>query len=181
MRMTVSDESLAMAAAAGDAPAFARLVERHYDLVFRLGFRVLGSRADAEDLAQEVCVALPAKLRLYRGEARFTTWLYRVVLNAARDMLRRAASRARAGDGWGDVELMRRAEAEERAEALGWLATAMAVLRPDLRETLALVLGEEMSHAEAGEVLGISEGTVSWRISEVKKTLRALAAKEARV
>jgi RNA polymerase sigma-70 factor (ECF subfamily) len=181
MRMMTSDESLARAAAGGDGAAFASLVERHYELVFRVAWRILGNRADAEDLAQDVCVALPGKLRNYRGEARYTTWLYRVTVNAARDLFRRSAARARAGDGWGDLEALARAEAEERTEALAWLGSAMQALRPELRETVALVLGEEMSHAGAGDVLGVSEGTVSWRMSEVRKALRAQAEKEARV
>ncbi|RMF40414.1 MAG: sigma-70 family RNA polymerase sigma factor [Alphaproteobacteria bacterium] len=179
--MVASDESLAAAAARGDRAAFASLVERHYDRIFRLGFRILGSRADAEDLAQDICVALPGKLARFDGRSRFATWLHRVVINAARDVLRRRASRARAGDGWGDIERMRRAEAAERRDSLDWLAAAMTALKPDLRETVALVLGEEMSHAEAAAVLGLSEGSVSWRMSEVRKTLRALAAQEERI
>lgn len=179
--MIASDESLAEAAAGGDGPALARLVERHYDRVFRLAWRITGNRADAEDIAQEVCAALPAKLRRWRPGSRFAPWLGQVAVNAARDALRRHATRARAGAGWGEVELARAAEAGERAEALDWLARAMAALRPELRETVALVLGEELSHAEAAEVLGLSEGTVSWRMSEVRKALRALAAREERV
>ena len=68
--------------------------------------------------------------------------------------------------------------AEDRA-AQDWLATAMRSLPPDLRDTLALVMGEAMTHAQAADVLGLSEGTVAWRMSEVKRRLRALAAKEA--
>jgi RNA polymerase sigma-70 factor (ECF subfamily) len=52
-------------------------------------------------------------------------------------------------------------------------------LPDDLRETVALVLGEELTQAQAGEVLGVSEGTVAWRMSEVKKRLKVMAAKEA--
>jgi len=83
--MTVSDESLALAAAKGDAEAFAALLERRYDDLFRLAFRLTGSRSEAEDLTQDVCAALPAKLAGFRGEARFTTWLWRVAVNAAHD------------------------------------------------------------------------------------------------
>lgn len=178
MRMETRDEDLAGAAATGDRDAFAALVARHYDRVFRLAWRVTGRRADAEDLAQEVCLALPAKLARFDGRARFSTWLHRVTLNAARDHLRRQATRARAGDGWGEVETLRRAEAAETRAALDWLDAAMSALSPDLRETAALVLGEELSHAEAGEILGLSAGTVSWRMSEIRKALRAIAARE---
>ena len=159
--METPDEALAQAAGKGDREAFAALLSRHYDRVYRLGWRLTGSAAEAEDLTQDICLALPTKLGGYRGDARFTTWLHRVVVNAAHDRRRRAATRAKAADGWGD-----------------WVTRAMQGLSDDLRDTLTLVLGEEMTHREAGDVLGVSEGTVSWRMSEVKKHLKALAAAE---
>lgn len=173
MRMTTSDEALARAAAGGDAQAFSALITRHYDRVFRLCFRLTGARAEAEDLCQDICAALPAKICAYRGEARFTTWLYRVTMNAAHDRRRRAATRAKAADGWGEVETARRAETAETAEALDWLTAAMRCLPEELRDTVALVL-DDVTHADAALVLGVSEGTVSWRMSEVKKRLKAL-------
>ena len=178
MRMKTTDEDLALAAAGGDHDAFAALLERCYDRIFALAFRLTGSRAEAEDLTQDICAALPAKLRAYRGESRFTTWAYRVTVNAAHDRRRRQASHARAADGWGDWELNRRAAEAETREQINWLHRAMCALPADLRDTLALVLDDEMTHAEAGNVLGVSEGTISWRLSEAKKKLRALAAEE---
>ena len=173
MRMTTSDEALALAAAEGDSTAFSALITRHYDRVFRLAFRLTGARAEAEDLTQDICAALPAKLTAFRGEARFTTWLYRVTVNAAHDRRRRRATHAKAAQGWGEVETARRAEAEETRSALDWLTEAMGALPEDLRDTLALVL-DDMTQAEAGEVLGVSEGTIAWRISEAKKRLRTM-------
>lgn len=178
--MDTPDETLASAAAGGDRAAFAVLVQRHYDRVFGLAYRLTGARAEAQDLTQDICAALPAKLRNWRGEARFTTWLYRVVVNAAHDRRRRQATHARAASGWGDWEIARQDEIATQAEAQDWLATAMARLSVELRDTVALVLGEEMTQAEAGAVLGVSEGTIAWRMSEVKKRLRAMAAEEAR-
>ena len=178
MRMTVSDEALARAAADGDRDAFSSLLSRHYDRVFRLAFRLTGVRAEAEDLTQDICAALPAKMRGYSGEARFTTWLYRVVVNAASDRRRRRATYVKATEGWGDVEVARQADAVEAADALDWLTAAMRALPEELRDTLALVL-DDVTHKDAAEVLGISEGTVSWRISEAKKRLREMKELEA--
>lgn len=180
MLMDTPDESLAMDAARGDRAAFAVLVGRHYDRIHALAWRLTGQRAEAQDLAQEVCAALPAKLGHYRAEARFSTWLYRVTVNAFLDARRRAATRSRAADGWGDWEIARHeAMAEDRA-AQDWLAQTMRRLPQELQVTVALVLGEELTQAEAAQVLGLSEGTVAWRMSEVKKRLRAIAAEEAR-
>ncbi|SIO16463.1 RNA polymerase sigma factor [Vannielia litorea] len=176
--MSVSDHSLALAAAGGDREAFASLLARHYDRLFAFAFRLTGVRAEAEDLTQDICLALPAKLARYEGRAAFSTWLYRVAVNAAHDRRRRAATQAKASEGWGDWEIGRQAEMVETAEAVDWLTATLRGLPPELRDTCALVLGEEMTQGQAGEVLGVSEGTIAWRMSEVKKRLRALASEE---
>ncbi|WP_166417523.1 RNA polymerase sigma factor [Cochlodiniinecator piscidefendens] len=176
--MTVDDKHLAMAAANGDRDAFSSLLARHYDRLFGLTFRLTGSRADAEDLTQDICAALPAKLRSFKGDAQFTTWLYRVTINAAHDRRRRFATHARAADGWGDWEVNRRAANEEAQDKADWLTSAMTALPAELRDTIALTMDQDMTHAQAATVLNVSEGTISWRISEVKKRLRALHEKE---
>lgn len=180
MRMETDDQSLAQAAAAGDGQAFAALLARHYDRIHGLAYRLTGQRAEAQDLTQDICAALPAKLTAFRAEARFTTWLYRVVVNAAHDRRRRHASHARAAEGWGDWEKARQDEIATQAEALDWLTVVLQRLSPELRDSVALVLGEELTQAQAGEILGVSEGTVAWRMSDVKRRLRAMAAEEAR-
>jgi len=177
MRMTVTDEDLAVAAQNGDEQAFETLIARQYDRLFRLCFRLTGAQHEAEDLTQDICAALPSKLVRYDRRAKLTTWLYRVAVNAAHDRRRKQQTFGRAADGWGDWELNRQAVIKENADRADWLTTAMAQLTPDLRDTLALVL-DDMTHAETGEVLGISEGTVSWRLSEARKHLRSLKEKE---
>ena len=174
MYMADDDRELALAAASGDRAAFAALLDHHYDGLFRLCFRLTGRRETAEDLTQDICLALPAKLQNFRGEAKLTTWLYRVAVNAAHDRRRRAATRVKSAEGWGHWEANRRAVAEHATENLEWLQRAMGTLPEQLRDTAALVLGDEMTHAEAAQVLGISEGTVSWRLSEIRKRLRAM-------
>lgn len=176
--MDSDDEALALAAANGDRAAFSTLLGRQYDRVFGLAFRLTGRRAEAEDLTQDICLALPAKLAGFRGQARFTTWLYRVVVNAAHDRRRRAATHARAATGWGDWEMNRQAAIAEEREAADWLTEAMRALPEDLRDTAALVLDGEMTQGQAAEVLGIAEGTLAWRMSEVKKRLRVLHEQE---
>lgn len=178
MRMESSDEMLVAMAAKGDREAYRRLLLRHYDSIYRIGFRVLGAREDAEDLAQDICAALPKKLAGFKGHAKFTTWLHQIVINAARDLIRRKQSVRRKASGWGDVEVLRRDEAAQTQSELDWLGSAMTAMPQDLRETVALVLGEDMTHREAAEVLDLSEGTISWRMSEVKKILREMARAE---
>ena len=173
-----TDRMLAQRAAAGDREAFARLVERHYDRIYRLAARVLDDADDAADLAQDICVALPTKLASWRGTSRFTTWLYRVVVNAARDVLRREAARQRTERDFAELDALARADAAIDECESSWLRQALGRLSDELRTTVFLVLEEGLRHAEAGEVLGVSESTVSWRMHEVRKRLRALAVDE---
>lgn len=179
MRMMTDDLELAKAAAAGDGAAFASLLDRHYDKVFALCFRLTGSRAEAEDLTQDICLALPAKLAGFAGHAKVTTWLYRVTVNAAHDRRRKQSRYHKATEGWGNWEIDRTATNAETAAQVDWLHQAMTALPEALRDTLALTL-DDVTHAEAAEILGVSEGTISWRISEAKKALRALRAAEDR-
>ena len=175
--MTTTDEDLATAAANGDGQAFASLLDRHYDRLFAFCFRLTGLRAEAEDLTQDICAALPAKLASYQGRAKVTTWLYKVAMNAAHDRRRKQATYAKASDGWGDWETARTAANRDTSAQIDWLTQAMTHLQPDLRDTLALVL-DDMTHAQTADILGVSEGTISWRISEAKKALKALKQKE---
>ena len=173
-----TDGALVDRAAAGEREAFAVLVERHYGLIYRVGVRVLGDSDAAADLAQDVCVGLSARLPSYRGESRFSTWLYRVVVNAARDRIRRDSTQRRNEQAFAEVDAMTRADgAEIDAEAL-WLRQALDALGDDLRATVVLVFQEGLRHAEAADVLGVSESTVSWRMHQARKRLRALAAED---
>ena len=169
------DETLALSAAGGDRDAFECLLERHYDRIHRIGWRLTGSATAAEDLAQDVCIGLVRKIRTFRGEARFTTWLYRVVLNAGRDRLRHDARQTRLAEDFTEVNALRQAGDAARASEVEWLRTALGNLKHDLRETALLVLDEEMTHAGAAAVLGIRESTVSWRLSEIRKALKEMA------
>jgi RNA polymerase sigma-70 factor (ECF subfamily) len=155
MDMDTSDEILAQAAAGGDAQAFAQLAERCYDRTFALAFRLTGARDQAQDLTQDVLCALPRKLAGYRGEARFTTWLYRVTVNAAHDRRRRTARHDRAGAEWGEVEHLRRADADQARDEAAWLTDAMARLPADLRDTLALTVTKGVTQAQAAQVLDV--------------------------
>lgn len=177
--MNTSDSELAGQAASGDMAAFQVLLERHYDSIFRIALRFTGVREDAEDVAQTVCTSLAVKLRSFKGEARFTTWLYRIVVNASQDFHRRQSATTRLHQAYGEVsDLVRGAEADAARE-LAWLYDALQQVGQDLRETAVLVLAEGLTHSEAADVLNIKESTVSWRMHELRKELKALAKAEA--
>ena len=173
-----SDENLASQAALGDSAAFRELLNRHYDRVFRVIYSVLRNTSDAEDVTQEIWAALPSKLRHWRGTAKLTSWLHRIALNAAKDFLRRSASRARTSKGYVEMESLSRAETSDTQRRLIWLQSALETLSDDLRETAALTLSEDMNFAQAAEVLGVAEGTIAWRMSEIRKRLKILASND---
>src|SRR6059058_6416641 len=86
------DADLVAASVAGDRAAFSELLERHYNRIHGLAWQLTGSRADADDIAQDVCCTLVEKIATFRGEAKFTTWLCGIVYNACRDFRRRRRS-----------------------------------------------------------------------------------------
>ena len=106
MTETVDDEELASRAAQGDADAFRALLHLHYDRVFRVVFSVMRNQSDAEDITQEIWAAMPRKLRKWRGEAKLTSWLHRIAVNAAKDALRKNATRARTTAGYVEVDAL---------------------------------------------------------------------------
>ena len=173
-----TDEELVHRACEGDREAFALLIERHYDRIYRVTARVLDDTSAAQDVTQDVCIGLATRLSSYRGDSRFTTWLYRVVVNAALDAMRRDAVRRRSERGHAEEIASAHADSVARSEQLAWLRQVMGRLPEVLRVTSVLVLEEGLSHAEAGAVLGVSEATVSWRMHQVRNHLRALAADE---
>lgn len=171
---SASDDNLILLAKGGDGAAFGRLVERHYDFVYRVAYRWCGRRADAEDIAQDVCVRLGKAIGSYRGAGAFTTWLYTLTLNAARDLKRKALREAAKGEAFRAHALSAAAVPEPEPEPADELWRAVRLLPDKQRDAVLLVYGEGLSHAKAADVMAISEATVSWHVHEAKKRLRVL-------
>lgn len=165
------DQDLVAAVLAGDRAAFEALLRRHYDRIHGLAWHLTGTRADADDVAQEVCCALITRLASFRGEARFTTWLCGVVTNASRDCLRRRRRFGRLAERFAVLAGLSSPPDGRDLHDTIWLRSALARMKPALRETAALVAGQGLTHAEAAVILGISEATVSWRMHEIRRLL----------
>lgn len=167
------DAALVAAAAAGDRSAFEILLRRHYDRIHGLAWQLTGSRTDAEDVAQDVCCVLVEKLGSFRAEAKFTTWLCGVTVNACRDHRRRRRSFRGLTERLTVLAgLASPTDGRDLYDAI-WLKSAIARLKPAYRETAVLVAGQQLTHAEAAAILGVAEATVSWRMSEVRRMLSA--------
>lgn len=165
------DADFVAAAVAGDRQSFETLLRRHYDRIHGLAWHLTGTRADADDVAQDVCCVLAEKIGSYRGEAKFSTWLCGITVNACRDVQRRRRSLLGMADRLTVLAGLSSAPDGRDAYDAVWLESRIARLKPAYREALALVVGQELTHAEAGELLGIAEATVSWRIHEARRML----------
>ena len=165
------DSGLVAAACAGNRDAFATLLERHYDRVHAIAWQLTGSRSDADDIAQDVCCTLVEKIGSFRGEALFTTWLTGIAFNACRDWRRRRSTFRVFGEKLALLAgIAAGADARDPYDAI-WVKSAIAKLKPALRDTVVLVAGQQLTHAEAAAILGVAEATVAWRMHEVRKLL----------
>ena len=170
----VSDETLIARAVGGDRMAFSQLVERHYDFIFRTAIKWSGKVSDAEDIAQDVCIKLASALKSFDGRSAFTSWLYRVTLNAVRDMQRARSRRGRNVDRYAVVAPDEYLPDQEDSAAANQLWDAVRRLPEQQRDAVLLIYADGLNHAEAGVIMGCKETTVSWHIHEAKKTLRGL-------
>jgi RNA polymerase sigma factor (sigma-70 family) len=165
------DADLVAAAIAGDRAAFAELLQRHYNRIHGLAWQLTGSRADADDIAQDVCCILVEKIAGFRGEAKFTTWLCGITVNACRDLGRRRRSFSGLTDRLAVLAgLTSPPDGRDLHDAI-WLKSAIARLKPAYRDAAVLVAGQQLTHGEAAEILGVAESTVSWRMHEVRRLL----------
>jgi len=148
-----SDESLMLAVAGGDSAAFEQLVLRHQEVVWRTAYRIVGDRQAAEDLAQEAFLRVFQAAARYRPRAAFRTYLYRIVVRACLDHLRKkrpqlGLAHAQVTEPTPSVEQQR--ELGERADLV---RQAVAGLPPKQRSAVVLRYYEGLSSAEIADVM----------------------------
>lgn len=164
----------------GDTEAFRTLVETYQTAVYRLALRTCGE-SGAEDAAQEAFVAAWRGLPRFRGECKFSTWLYRLTTNAAIDYLRRE-QKQRTDTTVDDLLLEDDSpspqEQAERSETQQRVRKALAALSDEHRQILLLRYMQELDYGEIAAALHIGEGTVKSRINRAKARLRELLAQE---
>lgn len=165
------DRDLVDRAAGGDRDAFEALLRQHYDRIHRVAWRLTGSGSHAEDIAQDVCCTLVEKIGSFKGESKFTTWLTGIVVNACRDHRRRGLTLLRLRERLSVLAGLAPPPDGRDAYQRSWLASELARLDPLLRDTVVLVVGEDLTHAEAARALGVAETTVSWRMHEARRQL----------
>lgn len=173
-----NEQELIRRAQRGDGEAFRQLVEAYQTQVYRLALRMCGESA-ADDVTQEAFLAAWRALPDFRGDCRFSTWLYRLTTNAGIDWLRRE-KRYRSADDVTELELPDDApspqEQAEQSETQSAVRRALSRLSEEHRQVLLLRYMQELDYGEIAAALDVSEGTVKSRINRAKGRLRELLA-----
>lgn len=167
---------------AGDESAYEPLVTENQTKVYRLALRILKNEADAEDAAQEAFLKAYTSLADFRGDSRFSVWLYRLTNNICIDMLRKnkravIVSLQTEDDDGEETEIAipdERYSPErlaERAADRDAVRTALAALPDDCREILALRESAGLSYDEIAAALSLEVGTVKSRLNRARKKL----------
>jgi RNA polymerase sigma-70 factor (ECF subfamily) len=179
---------------ARDERAFNELVRAYERRVFALVLRMIGDRAEAEDLAQEVFVQVFKAIGTFRGDAKLSTWIYRIAVNLCKNRakylrvrhtgeqeeLEAVAERVPLGEAKranvGQVERPDEMIAGKQVEQI--VQRAILQIEPDFRECLVLRDVEELSYEEIGEIAGLPAGTVKSRIHRARAMLREIVERE---
>lgn len=173
----MQDDPLIQGAQQGDESAFENLLDQHYELIYRFAYKWSGSVADAEDITQLACIKLARSIKQYRFEAAFTSWLYRLVINCAKDWLK-SETRHQSCDDLGHIDEPVQNNAQENATYLRQVLVAINTMAEGYKETALLVFAEGFSHKETADILGEKEKTISWRIHEIRKQLQIFTQQE---
>ena len=184
--MTIRERMLLSRLRERDERAFRELVEEHRDRVFNLTYRMLGNRAEAEDVAQEVFISVFKTIDTFREESKFSTWLYRVTVNHCKNRIK-YLSRRHDRD---QDELDEASEADvaaavaapppsprpdrqlEGAQTERMLQEAIAELDEEHRVLVVLRDVEDLSIEEIMEITGLPDGTIKSRLHRARMALR---------
>lgn len=165
------DAQLVVRSLKQDHEAFGQLIDRHASTIINLAYRMVGDRAEAEDLAQEAFLTAFKALATFRADAKFSTWLYRIAVNKCKDWLRAK----RPGMGQHDVDIDEMLDVhvadEQTPERLlsqqqvaQELDRAIQRLPPLYREAFVLKHLEGLSYEEMEEILGVNSDTLKMRV-----------------
>lgn len=160
----------------GDVAAFESLVREHDDHMRAVAFRMLGRQDAMDDALQDAYLRAFRAIDGFRGEAKFSTWLHRIVTTTCIDHLRRRDRRREVAlpddddRGWAPSTADPAAAATRRTD----VGRALDALPADQRVTLLLVDGEGYPYDDVAEMLGVAPGTISSRITRARATMRTL-------
>ncbi|MGH9928290.1 MAG: RNA polymerase sigma factor [Pyrinomonadaceae bacterium] len=175
MAEPIVDERVIEACQAGDREAFRLLFETYKDRVFSIAvYSFGGDEAAAGDVAQQIFLKLLTSIGQFRGDSAFTTWLYRLVINACMDEHRKRRRFLAFGESSPVSKLGERRPQEKRyakLEIADAVQAAISELKPKLRMAILLKYVEDLSYEEIASVLGCAKGTVASRLNRGHQAL----------
>jgi RNA polymerase sigma-70 factor (ECF subfamily) len=184
--MTWTDEELVARSIGGDAQSFNELILRWERPIYALAYRTIGREEDARDVCQETFLRAFRALPGFRGQAKFSSWLYRIALNLCRDWIRRER-RAQVVQAPENVDLVELASAREPSETVEDLVTrkdlaraverAMARLPEEQRTAIVLKEYHGLTFQEIADLVGCPLSTVKTRLYQGLTVLRRELAK----
>ena len=185
----VDEQAFLLRLISRDEAAFGELVRAYESRIFGLLYRMVGNRAEAEDLAQEVFVQVFKSIEQFRGDSKIGTWMYRIAVNlcknrqeyVARRRPQTSAARGRESQhtirthaGVARDEVARPDELLEERQLERMVQTSLQALEPEFREALILRDVEDLPYDEIALIAGVAEGTVKSRIHRARSQLRLL-------
>ncbi len=167
-----SDEQLMLALRDGELSAFEALFRRHYETMRALCARMAAMSDVGDDLAQETFLRILRYRATFRGDARFTTWAYRIARNVCLEQVARASRERRVAESWA-AEVESATTPMGRGDEIAQLEAAMQALVPEHREVLVLCRYHGLPFTEIGEILGCTAGAARVRAHRALLALRA--------
>jgi RNA polymerase sigma-70 factor, ECF subfamily len=190
VQMSIGERLLLSRLVKRDEAAFNEVVRSYSDRVYNLVLRLVGSPAEAEDIAQEVFVTVFKSIDSYRGEAKLSTWILRIAANHSKNRIKYLARRRTSGqelrDGSDATEMADEGKAPaqahfdapdtvlEAAETEHFMQEAIAQLDEEQRLLVVLRDVEELAYDEIMEITGLPEGTVKSRLHRARMALKVL-------
>ncbi len=161
-----------------DPDAFGQLVERYASSIVSLAYRMVGERADAEDVAQETFLAAFKALPTFRADARFSTWLYRIAMNKCKDWLRthragQGAAESEAEAAWAELAVDQATPERTltQRQIADHLERAIQKLPPLYREAFVLKHVEGLDYEEMEQIIGVNRDALKMRVYKARTQL----------
>ena len=158
----------------GDREAHYEVYKLYSKSMYNIGYRIVNNQEEAEDVLQEAFISAFRSLNLYRGEASFGSWLKRIVINKAINVLKTRKMERLSEDENFDVEEEIAVDPEEFSYSIQEVKRAIESLPDGYRSVLSLYLLEGYDHSEIAEIMGISESTSKSQFNRSKKKLREI-------
>lgn len=186
----VDENKLVNKAVKGDNLAFEALMEKHMGIIYNIALRMTANQDDAEDMTQEIMIKIFRSLGSFKGNSKFSTWIYRVAVNTCLDELKKKKNKKHLSldaeisgdDGENQIEIKDDSPSPEKLaeqnELRDMVAAAVKLLSDEHRAVIVLRDIRGMSYSEIAEILGCSDGTVKSRISRARAQLKMILEKE---